>query len=74
MDVLGTDPTLNPGQRSALKLIYKRFAPRVERDASVKVDPELTVREVLPGDPNLNRGQVETILTVLDTFKNKRKG
>jgi hypothetical protein len=67
MDVLGSDPNLNDGQRETLRLVYQRFAPTVtpskDRDVS-----GLTVTDALRTDPNIKRGQAATIEMIYRRF------
>ena len=67
MDVLGSDPNLNDGQRETLRLVYQRFAPAVvpsgDRDVA-----GLTVADALRTDPNINRGQVATLEMIYRRF------
>lgn len=72
LDVLDSDPSLSPGQRDTIRLIYQRFAPDVT-PARTKASSTVSVLEVLDRDPNLTRGQMETIRTVLDTYSAKPK-
>jgi len=65
MDVLETDPGLNPGLREAVRTIYVRYAPGVKRSETSGAGPSMTVMEALETDPNLNRGQKETIRAVI---------
>ena len=65
MDVLETDPNLNPGIREAVRTIYVRYAPGVKRSETAEIKDSMTVMEALETDPNLNRGQKETIRAVI---------
>ncbi len=65
MDVLDTDPSLNPGIREAVRTIYMRYAPAVKKSNAAEIKGEMTVIDALQTDPNLNRGQKETIRAVL---------
>ncbi len=66
LDVLDTDPTLNPGQRETIRTIYVRFAPAVQ--PAPKAPEGLTLAAALKGDPNLNDGQRETLRIVIERF------
>jgi len=72
LDVLDTDPHLNPGQRETIRMIYSRFATNVPKKAPGSFPATLTVGDVLDTDPHINRGQKETIRTIYDRLAPKK--
>lgn len=68
LDALARDPSLNPGQRETLRLIYVRFAPQAIPGAGSE---PLDLGVVLEQDPNLNEGQRETLRLVYRRFKRR---
>jgi hypothetical protein len=73
IDALERDPTITPGQRETLRMIYLRFFPDAVPNPEMTVAAGTTVDDVLETDPNLQHGQREALRTMYNSFGAHRR-